>query len=174
MMIERRDRLRALLDSASMTSDDVARRSGKTKRAPLILDMLHETYEGGVVELDWTTPFELLVATVLSAAVDGQEGQRGHEGALRQVPGAADYLAVPEEELQTDIYVTGFYRQKTRSLRGLCQALLEQFDGEVPLSMAELITLPGVARKTANVVLSAPRPPSTSPIPTPASPSTRT
>ena len=63
-----------------------------------------------------------------------------------------DYLAVPEEELQRDIFATGFYRQKTRSLRGTMRVLLEEFDGQVPRHMEELLRLPGVARKTANVV----------------------
>lgn len=143
-----------------MTADvpEVTRRSGKTKRAPLILDALHETYDGGVVELDWTTPFELLVATVLSAQSTDKKVNEVTKALFAKYRGPADYLAVPEEELQTDIYQTGFYRQKTRSIRGLCQALLDRFGGEVPLSMAELITLPGVARKTANVVMSAAAP----------------
>jgi endonuclease-3 len=63
-----------------------------------------------------------------------------------------DYLAVPEEELQRDIYATGFFRQKTKSIRGTMRVLLEEFDGEVPRTLAELTRLPGVARKTANVV----------------------
>lgn len=143
-----------------MTTDvpEVTRRSGKTKRAPLILDTLHETYEGGVVELDWTTPFELLVATVLSAQSTDKKVNEVTKALFAKYRSPADYLAVPEEELQTDIYQTGFYRQKTRSLRGLCRALIEEHGGEVPLSMAELVKLPGVARKTANVVLSAAAP----------------
>jgi endonuclease III len=144
-----------------MTTTDgpqITRRSGKTKRAPLILERLHDTYEGGVVELDWTTPLELLVATVLSAQSTDKKVNEVTKSLFAKYRGPADYLAVPEEELQTDIYQTGFYRQKTRSLRGLCQALLDDFGGAVPLTMAELITLPGVARKTANVVLSAAAP----------------
>jgi endonuclease III len=137
---------------------DVTRRSGKTKRAPLILDTLHETYEGGVVELDWTTPFELLVATVLSAQSTDKKVNEVTRELFAKYRTPADYLAVDETELQADIYQTGFYRQKTKSLRGLCQAILDDFGGEVPLTMAELITLPGVARKTANVVLSAAAP----------------
>jgi endonuclease III len=143
---------------ASDTTGEVSRRSGKTKRAPLILDALHDTYDGGVVELDWTTPFELLVATVLSAQSTDKKVNEVTASLFQKYRGPADYLAVPEEELQQDIYQTGFYRQKTKSIRGLSQALLDRFDGEVPLTMAELITLPGVARKTANVVLSAAAP----------------
>jgi endonuclease III len=141
-----------------MSTEEITRRSGKTKRAPHIIDALHDTYDGGVVELDWTTPFELLVATVLSAQSTDKKVNEVTKHLFAKYRGPADYLAVPEEELQTDIFQTGFYRQKTKSLRGLCQALLERYDGEVPLSMAELITLPGVARKTANVVLSAAAP----------------
>jgi endonuclease III len=137
---------------------DVTRRSGKTKRAPLILDALHEAYEGGVVELDWTTPFELLVATVLSAQSTDKKVNEVTKELFAKYRSPADYLAVDETELQADIYQTGFYRQKTKSLRGLCQAIMDDFGGEVPLTMAELITLPGVARKTANVVLSAAAP----------------
>jgi endonuclease III len=137
---------------------DITRRSGKTKRAPLILDTLHDTYEGGVVELDWTTPFELLVATVLSAQSTDKKVNEVTKELFAKYKTPADYLAVAETELQADIYQTGFYRQKTKSLRGLCQAIMDDFGGEVPLTMAELITLPGVARKTANVVLSAAAP----------------
>jgi endonuclease-3 len=133
----------------------LTRRSGKTKRAPRILRTLHETYEGGVVELDYTTPFELLVATILSAQSTDKKINEVTKTLFRKYAGPADYVAVPEEELQADIYQTGFFRQKTRSLRGMSQALLDRYDGEVPLRMADLVTLPGVARKTANVVLGA-------------------
>jgi len=131
------------------------RRSGKTKRAPVILERLIDTYDGGIVELDWTTPFELLVATILSAQSTDKLVNEITKDLFVKYTGPADYLAVPEEELQQDIYATGFYRQKTRSIRGACAALLEDHGGEVPQTMAELVKLPGVARKTANVVLSA-------------------
>jgi endonuclease III len=131
------------------------RRSPKAARAPVIVDALLEEYAGGVVELDWRTPFELLVATILSAQSTDRKVNEVTAELFRKYRGPADYLAVGEEELQQDIYQTGFYRQKTRSIRGVCQALIDRFDGRVPLSMAELLTLPGVARKTANVVLGA-------------------
>jgi endonuclease-3 len=127
-------------------------------RAPVILDRLDREYHGGVVELDWSTPFELLIATILSAQSTDKKVNQLTPGLFAKYPGPAEYLAVPEEELQADIYQTGFYRQKTKSIRGLCQALLTEHDGEVPLSMAELTRLPGVARKTANVVLGAAAP----------------
>ena len=147
--------LHSLPMSTTRTSRPLDRRSGKTLRAPVIVDRLIETYDGGVVELDWTTPFELLVATILSAQSTDKKVNQVTKSLFAKYRSPEDYLAVPEEELQADIYQTGFYRQKTKALRGVCHALLERHDGEVPQSMAELIELPGVARKTANVVLSA-------------------
>ena len=135
--------------------DDVTRDSGKTRRAPAMMAELIERYDGGVVELDWTTPFELLIATILSAQSTDRKVNEVTAELFARYPDPAAYLAVDETELQADIYETGFYRQKTRAIRGVCAALLERFGGEVPATMAELITLPGVARKTANVVQSA-------------------
>jgi endonuclease III len=129
------------------------RDSGKTLRAPHILERLDAEYDGGVIELDHTTPFELLIATVLSAQSTDKKINQITKSLFVKYRGPADYLSVPEEELQDDIRSSGFYRSKTTSIRGLCQVLLDDFDGEVPLRMADLITLPGVARKTANVVL---------------------
>ncbi len=137
---------------------ELTRRSPKARRAPVIAARLDETYDGGVVELNWTTPFELLVATILSAQSTDRKVNEVTATLFATYPTPADYLAVDEAQLQADIYPTGFYRQKTRSLRGMCRALLERHGGEVPLTMAELVALPGVARKTANVVLGAAAP----------------
>jgi endonuclease III len=134
---------------------ELQRRSPKAARAPVIVDVLLREYAGGVVELDWRTPFELLVATILSAQSTDRKVNEVTAALFRKYLGPADYLAAGEEELQQDIYQTGFYRQKARSLRGMSQALLERYGGEVPLRMEDLVTLPGVARKTANVVLGA-------------------
>ncbi|HWH31428.1 MAG TPA: endonuclease III [Egibacteraceae bacterium] len=131
------------------------RRSPKTKRGPVIVETLLETYEGGVVELDHGNAFELLIATILSAQSTDKKINEITKTLFAKYRTPRDYLAVPEEELQQDVYQSGFYRQKTKSIRGMCQALIERYGGEVPLSMAELVTLPGVARKTANVVLGA-------------------
>jgi endonuclease-3 len=121
----------------------------------VIIDRLTQAYGGGVVELDHSTPFELLVATILSAQSTDRKVNEVTKTLFAKYRRPEDYLAVDEEELQRDIYATGFYRQKTRSLRGMSQALLDRYGGEVPLRMADLVTLPGVARKTANVVLGA-------------------
>jgi endonuclease-3 len=116
---------------------------------------LLDLYDGGVVELDWTTPFELLIATILSAQSTDKKVNEVTGELFTKYPHPAAYLAVDEAELQAAIYQTGFYRQKARSIRGVCAALIRDFDGRVPSSMAELVTPPGVARKTANVVQSA-------------------
>jgi endonuclease-3 len=137
----------------SPTDRPLDRDSGKTLRAPHILDTLLQEYDGGVIELDFTTPFELLIATVLSAQSTDVMINKITKTLFVKYPGPEDYLSVPEEELQADIKSSGFFRQKAKSIRGICQALLDDFDGEVPLRMADLVTLPGVARKTANVVL---------------------
>jgi endonuclease-3 len=137
------------------TEQELTRRSAKTKRAPAIVDRLLATYGGGVVELDWTTPLELIVATILSAQSTDKKVNEVTKTLFEKYRRPEGYLAVPEEELQQDIYQTGFYRQKARSIRGMCQALIDRYDGQVPLRMADLVTLPGVARKTANVVLGA-------------------
>ncbi|MGI9018190.1 MAG: endonuclease III [Euzebya sp.] len=138
---------------ASPTDRPLDRDSGKTLRAPRILACLMEEYDGGVIELDHSSPFELLIATVLSAQSTDVKINQITKSLFVKYRTPEDYLSVPEEELQHDILSSGFYRQKTKSIRGLCQALIDNFDGEVPLAMADLITLPGVARKTANVVL---------------------
>lgn len=135
--------------------DGVTRDSGKTRRAPAILGELLERYDGGVVELNWSTPFELLIATILSAQSTDKKVNEVTATLFTKYREPADYLAVDETELQVEIYQTGFYRQKTKAIRGVCATLLERFDGHVPQMMADLITLPGVARKTANVVQSA-------------------
>jgi endonuclease-3 len=136
----------------------LTRRSPKRLRAPVIVARLDEAYDGGVVELDWTTPLELLIATILSAQSTDKKINEVTATLFVKYRTPQDYLAVPEEELQRDLYQTGFFRQKTRSVRGVCQALLERHNGEVPLTMRDLIALPGVARKTANVVLGAAAP----------------
>lgn len=139
--------------TVSPTERPLDRDSGKTLRAPHILATLMDTYNGGVIELDHTSPFELLVATVLSAQSTDVKINEITKTLFVKYTSPEDYLSVPETELQDDIRSSGFYRQKTKSIRGLCQVLLEDYDGEVPLRMADLTRLPGVARKTANVVL---------------------
>ena len=122
------------------------------KRAPEALRRLAKAYPDAKVALDFTTPLECVVATILSAQSTDARVNMVTPGLFAKYPTPEAYLAVPEEELQRDIQSTGFFRQKTRALRGMAQKLLDSYGGDVPRTMAELITLPGVARKTANIV----------------------
>jgi endonuclease-3 len=119
---------------------------------PEILRRLEDTYPDARIALEYATPLECVVAVILSAQSTDVLVNTVTPGLFRKYRAPEDYLRVPEEELQQDIQSTGFFRQKTRSIRGMAQKLIDDFGGEVPKMMAELITLPGVARKTANVV----------------------
>lgn len=128
------------------------RSSAPSDRIQAVLDRLEEHYPNAEIALDYTTPLECVVSVILSAQSTDARVNLVTPGLFAKYRRPEDYLAVPEEELQRDIQSTGFFRQKTRALRGLAQKLIDDFDGEVPRTMAELVTLPGVARKTANVV----------------------
>ncbi len=104
-------------------------------------------------ELDFATPLELLVATILSAQTTDKRVNLVTPILFARYPTAADYAAADRDEMEKIIQSTGFYRAKTNSLIGLGQALCERFGGEVPAKLNDLVTLPGVGRKTANVVL---------------------
>lgn len=130
----------------------VTREDAASVRAPEALKRLKKAYPDAKVALDFSTPLECVVATILSAQSTDARVNMVTPGLFAKYPSPDAYLAVPEEELQRDIQSTGFYRQKTRALRGMSQKLLDDYGGEVPKKMAELITLPGVARKTANIV----------------------
>lgn len=123
------------------------------ERLPHVLRRLKKAYPEARIALHYTTPLECVVATVLSAQSTDAKVNEVTAELFRKYRKPEDYLAVPEEELQRDIHPTGFFRQKTKALRGLSQKLLGDFGGEVPRSIRELVTLPGVARKTANIVL---------------------
>lgn len=114
---------------------------------------LATTYPDARCELDFGTPLELLVATVLSAQTTDRRVNAVTPALFARYPTAADYAAADRADLEALIQPTGFFRAKAASLQGLGTALCERFDGEVPGRMADLVTLPGVGRKTANVVL---------------------
>jgi endonuclease-3 len=122
------------------------------ERMPLILRRLKRAYPDAKIALECSTPLECLVATILSAQSTDVRVNLVTRDLFQKYRRPEDYLAVPEEELQRDIQSTGFFRQKTRAIRGMAQKLIDDFHGEVPKTIAELITLPGVARKTANIV----------------------
>ena len=119
-----------------------------------MLDRLAQTYPDATIALDFESPLQCVVSVILSAQSTDARVNIVTPALFPKYKTPEDYLKVPEEELQIDIQSTGFFRQKTRALRGMAQKLLDDFDGEVPKTVAELLTLPGVARKTANVVQS--------------------
>ncbi len=124
-----------------------------TRRARRINRVLAETYPDAHCELDFSTPLELLVATILSAQTTDARVNLVTPALFARYPAAADYAAADREEMEQLIVSTGFFRAKTNSLMKLGAALVENYGGEVPGRLADLVTLPGVGRKTANVVL---------------------
>jgi endonuclease-3 len=118
-----------------------------------ILKLLDEHYRDAHVTLDFTKPLQLLVATVLSAQCTDVRVNQVTPAIFKKYPTAADYADAPLEELEQAIYTTGFYHQKAKSIKAICQALVAQFDGRVPAALDDLVKLPGIGRKTANVIL---------------------
>jgi endonuclease-3 len=132
---------------------EARRRVGpKRERIRPIVERLSAAHPDATIALRSRSNLELLVAVMLSAQTTDVNVNRVTEKLFVKYRRPEDYLAVPPEELERDIFATGFYRQKAKSLRGTMQMLLEEFDGEVPSTLDELVRLPGVARKTANVV----------------------
>ncbi len=131
-----------------------ARKRVGPKRArirPIIERLALEHPDAGIA-LAFRSPLELLVSVMLSAQTTDVNVNRVTATLFEKYHRPEDYLAVSQEELERDIYATGFFRQKAKSLRGTMRMLIEDFDGEVPSTLDELVRLPGVARKTANVV----------------------
>lgn len=124
-----------------------------TRRARKMYRLLHDRYPYAHCELDFTSPLELLVATVLSAQTTDTRVNMVTPTLFARYPTAADYAAAERTEMETIIASTGFFRAKTNALMSLGAAVVERFDGEVPGRLSDLVTLPGVGRKTANVVL---------------------
>ena len=117
-----------------------------------IIERLAEEHADARIALRFGSEWELLVSVMLSAQTTDVNVNKVTERLFVKYRRPEDYLAVSQEELERDIYQTGFFRQKAKSLRGSARVLLEEFDGVVPRSLPELLRLPGVARKTANVV----------------------
>ena len=123
------------------------------RRARRIYRELAALYPDAHTELNFSTPLELLVATILSAQTTDKMVNQVTPVLFARYRAAADYASADREELEKILQPTGFYRAKTTSLIGLGQALCGRFGGEVPRRLKDLVTLPGVGRKTANVVL---------------------
>ncbi len=124
----------------------------KQVRAAKILGKLKKEYPLAKSALDHETPFQLLIATILSAQCTDARVNIVTQSLFRKYRKPEDYLKVSNRELEKDIFSTGFYKQKTKNIKGCCSELIKRFDGEVPSDFDELITLPGVGRKTASVV----------------------
>ena len=125
--------------------------SAKKRIGPLI-ERLSAEHPDAKIALRFENEIELLVAVMLSAQTTDANVNRVTERLFRKYRRPEDYLAVPIQELEQDVYAAGFYRQKARSLQGSMRMLVEEYEGRVPRTIAELVRLPGVARKTANVV----------------------
>jgi endonuclease-3 len=128
-------------------------RLGLVRRARRINRVLAETYPDAHCELDFDNAFQLLVATILSAQTTDKRVNMVTPELFATYPTAADLAAANPEDVERIVQSTGFFRAKTKSIMGMAHALVERYSGEVPPKLKELVTLPGVGRKTANVVL---------------------
>jgi endonuclease-3 len=126
----------------------------RRERIRPIIERLALAHPDAKIALRFRSELELLVSVMLSAQTTDVNVNRVTERLFEKYRRPEDYLAVPPEELERDIYATGYFRQKAKALRGTMQILLEDFDGRVPTRLQDLLRLPGVARKTANVVAS--------------------
>lgn len=132
-----------------------ARRRGLGRRRDRIgpiIDRLAIEHADAEIALRFETDLDLLVSVMLSAQTTDVNVNRVTEQLFKKYRSPEDYLSVPQDELERAIFATGFYRQKAKSIRGTMRVLLDEFDGNVPRTLPELLRLPGVARKTANVV----------------------
>jgi endonuclease III len=126
----------------------------KKLRIKPVIERLAVEHADAAIALTFRNPLELLISVMLSAQTTDVNVNKVTSRLFEKYKRPEDYLAVPQEELERDIFATGFYRQKAKSLRGSMQMLLDEYGGGVPSTLEELVRLPGVARKTANVVSS--------------------
>ena len=124
------------------------------RRVIEIIELLEKVHPDAKLALNWSNPLELLIATILSAQYTDEGVNKVTEHLFKKYRTAEDYANANLEELENDIKSVRFYRAKARNIKRACQILVEKYGGEVPRTMEDLLSLPGVARKTANVVLS--------------------
>ncbi len=141
------------MPTAEVSTPTGETRTALVRRARRMHRLLAETYPDAHCELDFTSPLELVVATILSAQCTDRRVNLVTPAVFARYPDAASYAGADRLELEDLIRSTGFFRNKAGSLVGLGQALCDRYDGEVPGRLVDLVTLPGVGRKTANVVL---------------------
>src|SRR5437660_8217287 len=118
-----------------------------------VITCLKEAYPDAKTELDWENPLQLLVATILSAQSTDVRVNQVTKGLFKKYSTAQDYAEADLDLLEEEIRSIGFFRSKARSIKGMAHVIVEEHEGEVPRTMEELVKLPGVGRKTANVVL---------------------
>lgn len=128
-------------------------KSQRSERTEQIIKLLKRAHPDAKCALNHSNAFELLIATILSAQCTDERVNKVTADLFRKYRKPEDYLKVRDTELQQDIKTTGFFRNKTKSIQGACKVLIEEFGGEVPRTMEELLRVPGAARKTSNVVL---------------------
>ena len=139
------------VSTAASTADESL--ENRKKRAKKIVAELHKLYADATCALHHDSALRLLIATILSAQSTDATVNKVTPALFARYPDAKSLAAADPAEVEKMIYATGFFRQKTKSIIGACKAIVEQYDGQVPDTMEQLVTLPGVARKTANVVL---------------------
>ncbi len=126
---------------------------GSQEQVSAIIAELRSLYPNARYDLNFSTPLELLVATQLAAQCTDERVNAVTKNLFQKYHSAEDYANVSQEEFEQDIKSTGFYRNKAKNIRAACQYILTHYNGEVPRTMEEMLKLPGVARKTANVIL---------------------
>ncbi len=124
-----------------------------TQAIPTLIERLNKAHPDARYELNYESPFQLLIATILAAQATDERINRVTPDLFAKYPDAAAFARADRAELEQDLKPTGFYRNKAKAVQECCRELVERFGGEVPPRMDDLVTLPGVARKTANVVL---------------------
>jgi endonuclease-3 len=132
----------------------IARTAAERRRAATIIARFKKAYPKARIALDFSSPLELLVALILAAqCTDAKVNEVTGAVIFKKYRRARDYAEVPQDELEQDIRPTGFYRNKAKAIRTCCQQLVERFDGQVPNRLEDLLSLRGVGRKTANILL---------------------
>jgi endonuclease-3 len=130
-----------------------AKKDDKAKRVAQIIKILEKDYPGARTALHFSSPLELLVATVLSAQCTDERVNRVTEALFKKYRSAKDYAEVELSELEEDVRPTGFYRNKAKAIKGFSEHLVTRFSSRVPANLDDLVSLPGIGRKTANLVL---------------------
>lgn len=125
----------------------------KKKKVQIVIEILEKEYPGVTIQLNFTTPFELLIATILSAQCTDARVNIVTSSLFQKYKSPNQFAEAIPEELEMDIFSTGFYKAKAKNIRETAKIIVEQFNGQIPNTMEQLLLLPGVGRKTANVVL---------------------